>query len=323
MSRTAPRSLAQHLAAGGSFPGALLLSGSGDGALAREAVDLAAALLCPGSDPDRRCDSCRRVAAGLHPDYFVVAPEGVQIRVDRVREAIVFAAGRPYEASRRVAAVLRAELLGAEAGNALLKSLEEPGSRLHWILTTSRPEALLPTIRSRCAVARVEPPDPSERIARWTAGGFSEEDAPDLLHFEREGESEPTMEALKEYREFREGILGALEAGFARGDLASLLALADTLSKVEPRRAHLLAELLADAAASGAVSPELARHRAVAGAVARIARRIPREALERAALKAADPPPDNRRGNRRLHFESVLLELSLAQPERAAGRSKP
>jgi hypothetical protein len=131
------------------------------------------------------------------------------------------------------------------------------------------------------------------------------------------------MEALSEYREFREGILGALEAGFARGDLASLLALAEVLSKVDPRRAHLLAELLADAAASGAISPDLARHRAVAGAVARIARRIPREALERAALKAADPPPDNRRGNRRLHFESVLLELSLAEPERAASRSKP
>src|SRR5262245_54792536 len=169
VSRTGARSLAQHLASGGSFPGALLLTGARDGALAREATDLAAALLCPGDDPERRCDSCRRVAAGLHPDFFVVAPEGVQIRVDRVREAIVFAAGRPYEARRRVAAVLRAELLGAEAGNALLKSLEEPGSLFHWILTTSRPEALLPTIRSRCAVTRVEPPEAAERIARWTA----------------------------------------------------------------------------------------------------------------------------------------------------------
>jgi len=47
---------------------------------------------------------------------------------------------------------------------------------------------------------------------------------------------------------------------------------------------------------------------------------VPREALQHAALKAADPPPDNRRGNRRLHFESVLLELALAKTvQRAPG----
>ncbi len=75
----------------------------------------------------------------------------------------------------------------------------------------------------------------------------------------------------------------------------------------------MLAELLADAAASGSVSADLLRHRAVAGALAKLARAVPRSALERAALKAADAPPDSRRGNRRLHFESLLLELFLAR----------
>ena len=116
------------------FPGALLLSGHSEAELERESRRLAARLLCPGDDPDATCGSCRRVDAGLHPDFLSVEPEGVQIRVDRVREALAFSAGRPYESARRVARILRADLLGIEAENALLKSLEEPGERFRWIL---------------------------------------------------------------------------------------------------------------------------------------------------------------------------------------------
>ncbi|HTO76601.1 MAG TPA: hypothetical protein VMQ61_11040 [Thermoanaerobaculia bacterium] len=293
------------------LPGALLLTGPGEAVLAREAAALAAALLCPGGDPDGTCASCRRTAAGLHPDLFVVAPEGVQIRVDRVREALAFAAGRPYEAPRRVAIVARAELLGAEAGNALLKSLEEPGARMQWILTTTRPESLLPTIRSRCAVARVSAPPDAERIARWRARGFSEEDVPDLLLLERERE-EAAPEDLEAFRQWRTAILEALEASLRGGRVASLVFLAEALSREEPAAAHRLAELLADAAAVEAgVDPP--RHRSVAGSLQRIARAVPRAALDRAALRSVDAPPDSRRGNRRLHFESVLLELFLAR----------
>ena len=303
--------LASRLGAARGLPGALLLTGPGEAVLAREAAALAAALLCPGGDPDGRCASCRRAAAGLHPDLFVVAPEGVQIRIDRVREALAFAAGRPYEAPRRVAIVARAELLGAEAGNALLKSLEEPGSRMHWILTTTRPESLLPTIRSRCAIARVPPLPEAERLAGWRARGFADEDAPDLLLLERERE-EAGPEDLQSFRQWRTAILEALESGLRGGKIAALVFLAEALSREEPTAAHRLAELLADAAAVQAgVDPP--RHRSVAGSLQRIAHAVPRAALDRAALRAADAPPDSRRGNRRLHFESVLLELYLAR----------
>ena len=287
------------------------MTGANEPDLDREALRLAAALLCPGEDPELRCDACRRVRARLHPDLFFVEPEGVQIRVDRVREALAFAAGRPYEAPRRVAVVPRCELLGAEAGNALLKSLGEPGARFHWILTATRPESLLPTIRSRCAVARVPPADAAERLAAWRARGFSDEDASDLSILEREA-AESTPESLAEFRHWRQEFLEALEEGLA-GNLPSLLAAAEEVARAEKNRGHMLAELLADAAAIGAVSQELLRHRAVAGALQKIGLAAPRAALERAALKAADPPPDNRRGNRRLHFESLLLELYLSR----------
>ncbi len=304
---------AGRVAAGAAAPATLLLTGPEQAALTREAVALASLLLCPGDDPEGRCDACRRVAAGLHPDLLVVAPEGVQIRVDRVREALAFAAGRPYESARRVSIVARAEMLGAEAGNALLKSLEEPGSRFHWILTTTRPETLLPTIRSRCTVARLLPRPRAERLAAWRDRGVSDEDAVDLLLLEREGEN-GGEETLEPWRKWREEILEGLESGLlGAGSLPALVQLAEALARAEPPRAHLLAELLTDAVSSGVVPADGLRHRTVAGTFQRIARAVPRAALERAALRAADPPPDIRRGNRRLHFESVLLELFLSR----------
>jgi hypothetical protein len=89
--------------------------------------------------------------------------------------------------------------------------------------------------------------------------------------------------------------------------------LADELGRAEASEGWLLAELLADAAVAGSGAGDVVRHRAVAGATREIGRRIPVEALQRAALLATDAPPDSRRGNRRLHFERVLLELFRAQ----------
>jgi DNA polymerase-3 subunit delta' len=109
-----------------------------------------------------------------------LAPEGVQIRVDRVREAILFSAGRPYEAARRVVVVPQAELLGLEAANALLKSLEEPGRHLRWILATTRPEALPSTVLSRCVVARIPAAPREERLAAAREQGLSSEAAEDF-----------------------------------------------------------------------------------------------------------------------------------------------
>jgi hypothetical protein len=296
-----------------NFPGALLLTGTSEDRLEAQGRRLAAMLLCPGDDPDQTCDCCRRAASESHPDLLVVRPDGLQIKVDRVRQALAFAAGRPYESARRVALVLHAELLGVEAANALLKSLEEPGAHLHWILTTSRPEALLSTIRSRCAAAAVPALSRAEATGLWVERGFSEDEAADLALFARENESESEgREGLARYRELRSRILTALEAGISGGPIPLLL-LAEDLGRADAEGAGLLAELLADAAVASAASPDRIRHRAVAGAIGELGRRRSVEALRRAALAAADAPPDVRRGNRRLHFEALLLELMQAQ----------
>lgn len=292
------------------FPGALLLTGPSEARLADESLRLAARLLCPGNDPKAECSSCRRVQAGLHPDLFTVEPEGLQIKVDRVREALAFGAGRPYEGTRRVARILRAADLGVEGANALLKALEEPGERFRWILATSRPESLLPTIRSRCTVAALPAPGAAERAAAWAGLGFSEADARDLVLFAREdGEKDPAAR-LAEGRTLRQLVVAALEEGLGGGRPAVLLLLAEAVASLDRSDGRILAEILADAAlAADAPQSQGLRHAAVAGQLAEIARRTGAEVLRDAAVMAADPPADNRRGNRRLHYEKVLLGL--------------
>lgn len=64
---------------------------------------------------------------------------------------------RPVEGRYKVAVLTDAELLRTEAANAFLKLLEEPGPRTVFVLTSSRPDRLLPTIVSRCQKLRFDP----------------------------------------------------------------------------------------------------------------------------------------------------------------------
>ncbi len=307
------------------FPGALLLTGSSDAQLEAMSRDLAARLLCPGNDPEAECGSCRRVREGLHPDFLSVEPERFQILVDRVREAIAFGAGRPYESSRRVARILRADQLGVEGANALLKSLEEPGARFRWILTTTRPESLLPTIRSRATAAALPSESRAERETRWLERGFTEDEARDLVLFvpedARETAAEDLSARLAGARESRQAVVAALEEGLTGGRTAALHVLAEAVASSERADARLLSEVLADAAlAAEGADAGAVRHRAVAGQLAELARRAGPAAFRDAAIAAADPPPDVRKGNRRLHFEKVLLGLlEKSRESRARG----
>ena len=102
-----------------------------------------------------KCAACRRIGRGAYPDVQTIEPgETGSIRIEQVRAAIDQTMYRPFEGRRRVTIIAQADALVQAAQNALLKTLEEPLASSVFILITSRPGALLPTVRSRCAHLR-------------------------------------------------------------------------------------------------------------------------------------------------------------------------
>ena len=101
------------------------------------------------------CSACRRIARGAHPDVMTIEPGDTgSIKIDQVRAAIDRAVFRPFEGRRRVTIIEQADALVIAAQHALLKTLEEPLPASVFVLVTSRPDTLLPTVRSRCAHLR-------------------------------------------------------------------------------------------------------------------------------------------------------------------------
>jgi len=92
-----------------------------------------------------------RFAPDQHPDCFVLRPAGKmrQISADATRELIGKVQVSPAVAPRKVAILHEVDRMNAAAANVFLKTLEEPPANTTLLLLTTRPYALLPTIRSR------------------------------------------------------------------------------------------------------------------------------------------------------------------------------
>jgi DNA polymerase III subunit delta' len=108
-------------------------------------------------EPCGRCRSCKKIISKNHPDIHIVKPSGEILKVDQIRELCRKLSLKPYEARIRIAVIADAHRLNAEAGNTLLKTLEEPPDHTVFILTASQTSDLLPTITSRCQHIRFNP----------------------------------------------------------------------------------------------------------------------------------------------------------------------
>ncbi len=130
--------------------------GSGKHTLAKL---LAAALVCTGENkPCGVCPGCRKVLSGNHPDFITVDdPEKRFVPVELVRSARSDMFIQPNEAEKKIYLFPRGQDMRVESQNALLKVLEEPPSYGVFMLLTDNPEALLPTVRSRCVELRMLP----------------------------------------------------------------------------------------------------------------------------------------------------------------------
>ncbi|GAB1460825.1 DNA polymerase III subunit delta' [Thauera sp.] len=175
---------------GERLPHALLFvgpAGLGKRALAEA---LAARLLCDAPRADGHacghCEPCLWRISGNHPDLQRVVPEAealvaseadgaaeaggkaasTQIRIDQIRELQAALSVTGHHGTRRVVLLDPAEAMNGVTANALLKLLEEPPEGCVFVLVSSSPRTLLPTIRSRCQQWHFGRPDEAA-LARW------------------------------------------------------------------------------------------------------------------------------------------------------------
>jgi hypothetical protein len=240
-----------------------------------------------------------------------------------------FLSRSPYAGGRRVVVIARADRLGIEAADNVLKTLEEPPPRTYLILTSAHPERLTPTIRSRCRTVVLGPIDPRV-IENWLQRehGVSEHDATiaAALSAGRPGRAlrlatEPG--ALAGELDALDSFLGAGGGGTAAAlrTAGSVVAAAstDTEKLAQARERALVtlgawASFVRDAACFAAGAPELAVWKGYRTALERWAEHLDltriveilARILETAEAVATYAQP-------RLAFEALLLDIFAGQ----------
>ena len=121
------------------------------------AVAFAQALICPNQGCGA-CSECQSAATGGHPDVEVIRTEELSIKVEEIRELLIRVAWSPSMGGWRVVVLEDADRLTESAANALLKAIEEPGTRTVWLLCAPTLHDVLPTIRSRCRHLQLRTP---------------------------------------------------------------------------------------------------------------------------------------------------------------------
>ena len=115
-----------------------------------------------GPDACGACRSCRQIEARTHPDFLLIEPDqeqaNPQIKIEQIRELEQQLVYHPLVGRRKVCLIDEADRMTPGAANALLKTLEEPPDHSLLLLITSRPSALLATVRSRCQGIRFVAP---------------------------------------------------------------------------------------------------------------------------------------------------------------------
>jgi len=159
--------------------------GIGKAALAKW---IAKALFCEtrqGNElaPCGRCPACAQVDAETHPDLvqvrkpddrafipleLLIGPPDSRMQEGFCRDIRL----RPFKGTRKVAILHDADYLNEEGANSLLKTFEEPPPDAVIFLLGTSEQRQLPTIRSRCQIVRLHPPQGEDAVALMRLRGI-------------------------------------------------------------------------------------------------------------------------------------------------------
>lgn len=248
----------------------------------------------PTSRACGKCSACQRAVMRedtrrpLHPDVVVIerglyapqslgrrTPETQDISIDQIRMLVLArSAFAPHEGRAKVFIIRRAEELSVSAANALLKTLEEPGPRTHFILLSAQPEALLPTILSRTQTIRFAPLPDDVVIELMVAAGASPDRARDVARLANGSVEQGMMLADPDESEQRDHFVESALKAIKSPGVEDVLALAESAKKDKDRLpaniaalASVLAARAAEAARNEAANPSGPRGEAEAIAI--------------------------------------------------------
>ncbi len=136
----------------------IFAGGEGSGKLDL-ALYCAKALLCE-KEPCLKCNHCKKIENGSHPDVYVVnGAENQSFKIDEVRRITESISIPPNEGIKKIYILNHCENMTVQAQNALLKAFEEPPEYVVFFILTEKKEALLPTVRSRASLFTLPPLD--------------------------------------------------------------------------------------------------------------------------------------------------------------------
>lgn len=216
---------------------------------------LAQCLLCRAPRTDElegcgECAGCRPFLAGSHPDFHFIERDAGKRELnvakfigDREQRGKVGLCHdlslRPLEGGRKVGIVNDADSMNDEAANALLKTLEEPPEGALLILIACNPDALLPTIRSRCQQVRFGRLTDADLAALIDAQGLtgSADETRELVSLAEGSLAVARQLATPELRQLRQRFLKELIQSEWRG-IATARVLMEALEQVASETAE-------------------------------------------------------------------------------------
>lgn len=219
----------------------------------------------PTPTPCDQCDACREIMTGSSMDVVEIDAAS-NTGVDHVRDLRDNARYTPVRGPFKIYVIDEVHMLSAGAFNALLKTLEEPPSHVKFVLATTDPQKVPPTIQSRCQrfdLRRIATPVIAEAIGRIAKAEKVDVDEDALLAIARgaEGGMRDAQSALDQLIAFvgpsiREddvlsvfglvsrGVLEELAGAVLTGDVSTILRRIAELDAAGKDMQRLIIELL-------------------------------------------------------------------------------